>query len=104
MRPTDGRDVGLMVQNSLTNEREKFIPKDGNNIRWYNCGPTVYDVSHMGHARTYLSFDIIRRIMQDYFKYDVNYQINITDIDDKIILRARQNKLLADFVSEMESK
>ena len=63
-------------------------------VRWYTCGPTVYDSSHVGHARTYLSFDIMRRVMTDYFHYNVLYQINTTDIDDKIILRARQNELL----------
>lgn len=63
-------------------------------VRWYTCGPTVYDSSHVGHARTYLSFDIMRRVMTDYFHYNVLYQINTTDIDDKIILRARQNELI----------
>lgn len=50
-----------------------------------------------GHARAYLTFDILRRIIEDYFRYEVLYHINITDIDDKIILRARHNKLIADF-------
>ncbi|TMS12941.1 Cysteine--tRNA ligase, cytoplasmic [Larimichthys crocea] len=54
----------------------------------------VYDASHMGHARSYISFDILRRTLRDYFKYDVLYCMNITDIDDKIIKRARQNYLL----------
>jgi cysteinyl-tRNA synthetase len=61
------------------------------------CGPTVYDSSHMGHARTYLSFDIIKRILEDYFGYNVFLVMNVTDIDDKIILKARQNALFADF-------
>jgi cysteinyl-tRNA synthetase len=104
LQPTDGVDHGIMVMNSLTGEKERFVPKNGNNIRWYNCGPTVYDVSHMGHARAYLTFDILRRIIKDYFKYDVFYSINITDIDDKIILRSRQNKLFKDFTEEMEKK
>jgi len=71
------------------------VPMNGREVRWYTCGPTVYDSSHVGHARSYLTFDIMRRIMSDYFKYNVLYQINITDIDDKIILRARQNELIA---------
>lgn len=99
-----GEDKGLVVFNSLTNEKEKFVPLEGNKVRWYTCGPTVYDVAHMGHARAYLTFDILRRIMQDYFGYELLYQINITDIDDKIILRSRQNKLFSDFLIEMESK
>ncbi|CAO3675721.1 unnamed protein product [Umbelopsis ramanniana] len=66
---------------------------NGRRVTWYNCGPTVYDASHMGHARTYLTMDIIRRILEDYFKYDVLFVQNVTDIDDKIILRARQGHL-----------
>lgn len=70
------------------------MPMQSRHVRWYTCGPTVYDSSHVGHARTYLSFDIMRRVMTDYFHYNVLYQINTTDIDDKIILRARQNELM----------
>jgi len=51
---------------------------------WYACGPTVYDDAHLGHARNYVSTDIIRRIMRDYFKFDVNFVMNITDVDDKV--------------------
>ena len=51
------------------------------------CGPTVYDSAHLGHARTYLSFDILRRILTKYFHYDVLLVMNITDVDDKIIKR-----------------
>jgi len=54
------------------------------------CGPTVYDASHMGHARTYLGFDIIRRLLETYFGYDVSLVMNITDIDDKIIMRSNE--------------
>ena len=57
---------------------------NGNTVHWYSCGPTVYDKSHMGHARSYVSFDIIRKILKNYFGYNVFYQINITDIDDKV--------------------
>jgi len=83
--------------NSLTRQKEVFIPQKGNLVTWYNCGPTVYDASHMGHARSYISFDILRRVLSDYFKYDVFYSMNITDIDDKIILRARQNHLIQQY-------
>ncbi|XP_018548231.1 cysteine--tRNA ligase, cytoplasmic isoform X2 [Lates calcarifer] len=84
----------LVLYNSLTRAKEPFVPQKGNKVTWYCCGPTVYDASHMGHARSYISFDILRRILRDYFKYDVLYCMNITDIDDKIIKRARQNYLL----------
>ena len=56
------------------------------------CGPTVYDAAHLGHARTYLTFDIIRRILTSYFHYDVNLCMNITDIDDKIIKKSNEEK------------
>ncbi|KAL7543191.1 hypothetical protein ACHAXR_012909 [Thalassiosira sp. AJA248-18] len=84
----------LLLRNTLTGQKEPFVPMKDRHVRWYTCGPTVYDSSHVGHARTYLSFDIMRRVMTDYFHYNVLYQINTTDIDDKIILRARQNELL----------
>merc|ERR1711953_1351918 len=83
----------LQLNNSFTRQKEDFHPMNGNTIHWYSCGPTVYDKSHMGHARSYVSFDIIRKILKNYFGYNVFYQINITDIDDKIIKRARQNHL-----------
>ncbi|KAJ3751465.1 hypothetical protein DFH05DRAFT_1471567, partial [Lentinula detonsa] len=72
----------------------EFIPKSGRSVKWYNCGPTVYDASHMGHARNHVTQDVLRRIMTDYFGYEVQFVMNITDIDDKIIKRARQNHLL----------
>uniref|UniRef100_A0A452TLP3 Cysteine--tRNA ligase, cytoplasmic n=1 Tax=Ursus maritimus TaxID=29073 RepID=A0A452TLP3_URSMA len=74
-----------------------FIPQHGKKVTWYCCGPTVYDASHMGHARSYISFDILRRVLRDYFGYDVFYCMNITDVDDKIIRRARQNYLFEQY-------
>ena len=141
------RVTGLRVRNTLTGEKELFVPREGNRVMWYTCGPTVYDKCHMGHARAYLTMDIMRRILEDYFQYEVflqargplrgylahaterertfafgarrhdagarassrpcassrharALQVNVTDIDDKIIKRARQNKLIADYVSE----
>uniref|UniRef100_A0A673B032 Cysteine--tRNA ligase, cytoplasmic n=1 Tax=Sphaeramia orbicularis TaxID=375764 RepID=A0A673B032_9TELE len=96
--PPAGTDVPqLRLYNSLTRAKELFVPQKGNKVTWYCCGPTVYDASHMGHARSYISFDILRRILKDYFKYDVLYCMNITDIDDKIIKRARHNYLLEQY-------
>ncbi|CAL7945177.1 unnamed protein product [Xylocopa violacea] len=90
----------LKLYNSLTREKEIFVPQFGNRILWYSCGPTVYDASHMGHARSYISFDILRRVLSDYFGYDVLYVMNITDIDDKIIKRARQNYLYEKYIEK----
>lgn len=71
---------GLKVYNSLTRNLEPFTPTDpdGQRISWYSCGPTVYDASHMGHARSYISFDILRRVFSNYFGYDVFYVMNVT--------------------------
>uniref|UniRef100_A0A8C6T3B8 Cysteine--tRNA ligase, cytoplasmic n=1 Tax=Neogobius melanostomus TaxID=47308 RepID=A0A8C6T3B8_9GOBI len=101
--PTGTEVPQLRVYNSLTRSKELFVPQKGNKVTWYSCGPTVYDASHMGHARSYISFDILRRILKDYFKYDVLYCMNITDIDDKIIKRARQNYLLEQYRDKQPS-
>ncbi|KAI0049963.1 hypothetical protein FA95DRAFT_1488235 [Auriscalpium vulgare] len=90
----------LKVYNTLTRTKNEFVPREGRHIKWYNCGPTVYDASHMGHARNYVTQDVLRRIMSDYFGYDVHFVMNITDIDDKIILRARQNHLVKKYRGE----
>ena len=95
-------DSQLKVFNSMTRSVVPFIPAEGRLVRWYSCGPTVYDAAHIGHARNYMTFDIIRRILRDYFNYDITYVMNITDIDDKIILRARQSHLLKEFADGFE--
>ncbi|XP_014668021.1 PREDICTED: cysteine--tRNA ligase, cytoplasmic-like [Priapulus caudatus] len=101
--PTGTQVPRLKLYNSLTRQKEVFIPQCGNKVAWYSCGPTVYDASHMGHARSYISFDILRRVLHDYFNYDVLYVMNITDIDDKIIKRARQSHLLESYASNGKS-
>ncbi|CAK1551714.1 unnamed protein product [Leptosia nina] len=93
----------LKLFNSLTRQKEIFQCSKGNRINWYSCGPTVYDASHMGHARSYISFDILRRILSNYFGYDILFVMNITDIDDKIIKRARQNYLYEKYIEEERS-
>ncbi|KAI9744022.1 MAG: hypothetical protein M1818_002756 [Claussenomyces sp. TS43310] len=92
----------LQIFNSLTRSKNDFIPADpeGKIVSYYTCGPTVYDDAHLGHARNYVSTDYVRRILQDYFGFQVKFVLNITDIDDKIILRARQQYLLARFKDE----
>lgn len=80
----------LKLLNSLTKKKEVFQTNNNNTINWYICGPTVYDSPHIGHARTYISFDAIRRILEGYFGYEVNYVMNITDVDDKIINKAKE--------------
>ncbi|KPM06744.1 cysteine-tRNA ligase, cytoplasmic-like protein [Sarcoptes scabiei] len=94
----------IELYNSLTRDKKEFVPIESNLIKWYNCGPTVYDSSHMGHARSYITFDIIRRVLQDYFHFDIFFVQNITDIDDKIIRRARQNHLFDRYLEELGTK
>jgi cysteinyl-tRNA synthetase len=78
----------MLIYNSLTKTKEEFKPLDGNTVKIYACGPTVYDFSHMGHARVYIIWDIIQRYLR--FKgYDVIYARNVTDVDDKIINKAK---------------
>lgn len=75
----------LKIHNSLKpGAPVPFVPKDEGKVAWYACGPTVYDHSHLGHARNYVSTDIIRRILRDYFGYEVKLVMNITDVDDKV--------------------
>jgi len=78
----------LRVYNTLTRRLEIFEPFEPNVVKMYVCGPTVYDYSHLGHARTYVAFDVIKRYLM-LKGYDVIHVQNITDIDDKIINRAR---------------
>lgn len=94
----------LKIYNSLTRSKEEFVPLRKNRVTWYSCGPTVYDSSHMGHARNYVTTDINRRLLQNYFGYDVLYVQNITDIDDKIIVRGRQNYLFEQFATKLRSQ
>ena len=99
--PSGGKDgPTLTLYNSLTRKKEEFVSMRNKRVTWYNCGPTVYDASHMGHARTYLTFDILRRVLADYFGYQIFYVMNITDIDDKIIKRARQNHLYEKYLEQ----
>ena len=73
------------------------MPVQEGQITWYACGPTVYDDAHLGHARNYVTTDIIRRILRDYFGFKIRFVMNTTDIDDKIILRARQRHLYDEY-------
>ncbi len=80
----------LKIHNTLTQSKQEFKPIESGKIRMYVCGITVYDYSHIGHARTFVSFDIITRYLR-FSGYDLTYVRNITDIDDKIIARASEN-------------
>src|SRR3989338_10194147 len=80
----------LKIFNTLAREKEIFQPIHPGKVGVYMCGVTVYDYCHIGHARTYVSADVIVRYLR-WRGYAVNYVRNITDIDDKIIKRANEN-------------
>jgi cysteinyl-tRNA synthetase len=88
----------LQVFNTLTSKKEDFVPLEGSKVRMYACGPTVYDLSHLGHARMFTVWDVNQRYLR-YLGYDVTFVRNITDIDDKIINRAAELGLLPEQVA-----
>ena len=79
----------LKLYNTLSKTKEEFKPIQDNKVNLFVCGPTVYDYPHLGHAKTYTQFDVLARFLR-YLGYKVFYLQNITDIDDKIINRARE--------------
>lgn len=81
--------MSIYIYNSLARKKEEFIPLNPPRVNIYTCGVTVYDESHIGHARSLYIFDVIRRYLK-YRGYKVNFVRNITDIDDKIINRAKE--------------
>ncbi|MGI2260881.1 cysteine--tRNA ligase [Shewanella sp. GXUN23E] len=80
----------LKIYNSISRQKEEFKPIHPGKVGMYVCGVTIYDLCHIGHGRTFVSFDMIVRYLR-YLGYDVNFQRNITDVDDKIIKRANEN-------------
>jgi cysteinyl-tRNA synthetase len=80
----------LKLFNTMSGKVEPFTTRVKNQVNIYVCGPTVYDYSHIGHAKTYMAFDLITRYLK-YKGYEINYVVNITDIDDKIIKRAKES-------------
>lgn len=89
----------LQIHNTITRKKEDFVPITPGEIGMYVCGVTVYDLCHIGHARTFVSFDMIVRYLR-YLGYKVKYVRNITDIDDKIIKRAQEKGVSAKDLAE----
>ncbi len=89
----------MLIYNTQTHRKEELKPIEDGKIRMYVCGPTVYDQIHIGNARTFLSFDVIRRYLQ-YKGYEVTFAQNLTDVDDKIINRANEEGRSAAEVAE----
>jgi len=84
--------MALKIYNTLTRKKEEFIPIEVGKVKMYVCGLTPYSDCHMGHTRCYITFDIIRRYLE-YKGYEVTFIQNFTDIDDKIIERAKQQNI-----------
>ncbi len=79
----------LKIYNTLTRRKEEFIPLEDKKVKMFVCGPTVYDYTHIGHAKSYIAFDVIARYLR-YRGYEVTYIQNITDIEDRLIKRANE--------------
>lgn len=77
----------MKIFNTLTRRKEEFVPLEEGKVKMYVCGPTVYNLIHIGNARPMIIFDTVRRYME-YKGYEVNYVSNFTDVDDKIIKKA----------------
>ncbi|TFF94621.1 cysteine--tRNA ligase, partial [Candidatus Thorarchaeota archaeon] len=90
----------MVLYNTLTRKKEEFEPLDDRKVRIYVCGPTVYDYPHIGNARSFVVFDMIRRYLE-YRGFNVYYVTNFTDVDDKMIKRATEEGIE---VSELAEK
>jgi len=95
----------LNIFNTLSGQKEKFVPINKNKVSMYVCGPTVYDFPHIGNARPLVVFDVIYRLLLKIFgKNKVTYVRNITDIDDKIIDSSKKNKVPIDMLTTSITK
>jgi cysteinyl-tRNA synthetase len=81
--------MGIRIYNTMTRKKEELVPREDGKITMYVCGPTVYNYVHIGNARTFLNFDLVRRYLE-FRGYDVTFVQNITDVDDKIINKANE--------------
>lgn len=89
----------LKLFNTLTKKLEEFKPLNGNDVKMYVCGPTVYDKAHLGHARCYITWDVLYRYLK-FLSYNVTYCRNVTDVDDKILKKADTAGVLPDNIAK----
>jgi cysteinyl-tRNA synthetase len=90
--------MALKIFNTLSGEKEEFVPLKPGEVRMYVCGVTVYDSSHIGHARSLLTFDVIYRYL-NFLGYDVRFVRNFTDVDDKIIKKANEEGVSSETIT-----
>ena len=95
--------MDIFLTNNLTNERERFVPRDKKKVGMYVCGPTVYDDPHIGNARPLVIFDILFRLLKKKFG-SVIYVRNITDIDDKIIKSSQEQQITSNELTTKVTK
>ena len=88
----------MKLFNTMTRRKEEFVPLEEGKVRMYVCGPTVYNLIHIGNARPMIIFDTVRRYME-YKGYEVNFVSNFTDVDDKIIKKAIEEGVSPEEVS-----
>ena len=89
----------MKIYNTLTRKKEVFTPIEEGKVKMYVCGPTVYDLAHLGHARCYITWDVLYRYLK--FKgYDVTYCRNVTDVDDKILKKAETEGKTPDEIAQ----
>ena len=81
----------MKIYNTMSKRKEEFVPLEEGKVKMYVCGPTVYNYIHIGNARPMIVFDTVRRYFE-YKNYDVNYVSNFTDVDDKIIKKANEER------------
>jgi cysteinyl-tRNA synthetase len=93
------RNVDMKIYNTLTRKKEEFVPIEAGKVKMYVCGPTVYNFFHIGNARPFVVFDTMRKYLE-YRGYKVKFVQNFTDVDDKIINRAKEEGITAPEVSE----
>lgn len=91
--------MSMQIYNTLSKKKEEFVPIEPGKVKMYVCGPTVYNLIHIGNARPMIVFDTVRRYME-YKGYEVNYVSNFTDVDDKIIKKAIEEGVDANVISE----
>ena len=91
--------MALKIFNTLSGEKEEFVPLRAGEVRMYVCGVTVYGSSHVGHARSFVTFDVIYRYLK-FLGYRVEFVRNFTDVDDKIIKKANDEKASCEVVTE----
>ena len=89
----------MKIYNTMSRQKEEFVPLQDGKVSMYVCGPTVYNLIHIGNARPMIVFDTFRRYLE-YKGYDVNYVSNFTDVDDKIIQKANEEGVDASVISQ----